>query len=179
MPSRSARLALSVLALTAFAFVAAGCGTSGGDDDAAATTTEASSDDSGSTTTDDAPTDDPSDEPSAEEQSYIEQVNAICGAGNRELEEMGSAIDAGSSEVELEAFVDSFVANIRGQLDEIEAIEVPDSMADDVDTFLETARAGLDTIDEQGASSLMSEDDPFGETNEMALDLGFTECGSE
>lgn len=159
--TRVVRLALVFLLAAACTAGAAGCGASAGD--AAPPTT------SGAAAAGD---------PTAAEQAFLDQANEICRVGTENLDELSGAIDADSSTEELERFLAAFVGNIRGQLDAIAALDVPASLAPDVEEFVQVARKALDRLEERGTAALVIDDEPFAEVNEMALDLGLTACGA-
>lgn len=118
------------------------------------------------------------DEDRLSEAEFQEQANAICAEGNEEVDALFEDLpqDEPPSEEALEPLFDDFVENIRGQIDDVDELSPPEELEDDVDTFLSDAREALEGIEDDGPSSLLSEDDPFADVSAQAEDLGLEEC---
>jgi hypothetical protein len=116
------------------------------------------------------------------EEEFVEQANAICAEGNDELEEAASELTEGGeqpSEEDLQELIDTAVANIEGQLDEIEELSPPEDMEADVEDLLETGRSELADLEEAGTDSLESGENPFTGSNAKAEELGLTDCADD
>jgi hypothetical protein len=119
------------------------------------------------------------------EAQFTEQGNKICEDGGKELDAAGDAAFGSGAPTadDAEAFFDdTAIPNIRGQLDDIEALDEPEDLSDDLDAFLEDARAKLDEIEALDGDELLelvsSGEDPFADVNAQANDLGLTTCGA-
>jgi hypothetical protein len=117
------------------------------------------------------------------EEEFVEQANQICSEGNDRLDALAEELfadlgpgDAPSGE-DLEEYFDTIVDDVQGQLDDIGDLNPPEELEDDVDALLSEAQSSLDDFKEQGSEALLSDDDPFAESNQMADDIGLTECG--
>jgi hypothetical protein len=109
---------------------------------------------------------------------FVQQGNAICRAGNQELDAAAETLLSGEpSDADVEAYVtDTLVPSIQGQVDAIRALPAPEELSGDVETFLDDAQAALDEL-EADPSLLASEpDEVFADVNQQAQDLGLTEC---
>src|SRR6478609_6725912 len=106
-------LILMALACAALVPVVAGCG---GDDETSTTSTAAA----------------------LTETEFLAQGNAICVAGNKELDQAANDTFTGGqpTEAQIEQFADVLVSNVQGQIDAIRALTPPEELADQVDTFL-------------------------------------------
>ncbi|MDQ3981092.1 MAG: hypothetical protein M3271_00250 [Actinomycetota bacterium] len=116
------------------------------------------------------------------EEEFVEKANAICAEGNEELDRVADELAGGGeqpSDEDLQEFVDTAVANIGGQLDEIEELSPPEDMEADVEDLLETGRSELADLEDAGVDALQSGENPFVESNAKAGDLGLTECAAE
>ena len=160
------RLLIPFAILAALGAIAvAGCG---GDDETTADVTTGASGASGVTGA------------ALTEDEFLEQGNAICAAGSKELDAQAQEVFGGQqpSPAELEQFVgDILVPSIQGQIDGVRALVPPDDIADDVTAFLDEAESALGEIeDEPSLAAASNAESPFAEANRMAEDLGLTEC---
>jgi hypothetical protein len=152
----------AILAALGAIFVA-GCG---GDDDTSSTTgTSGASGVSGAPLTED---------------EFVAQGNAICAAGDKEvnaaLEDAFNGQKPTPAEVE-QAANDTIIPSIQGQIDAIRALTPPEDIADDVTTFLDDAEAALDQVRDD-PQVLLGNDNagPFADVNDEADALGLTKC---
>ncbi len=117
------------------------------------------------------------DDDALSEEEFLEQGNAICAAGNERLEEAGAGFSGEQpSPEELEAFLEILIDDVRGQLDDIEALSPPEELEEDVDELIESARGTIAEVEDAGPDALLSPEDPFAEENAMADEIGLTEC---
>ena len=118
------------------------------------------------------------------EEEFVEQANAICSEGEDELDAAFEELVGDGSEEptpeEISAFADVFEDNIGEQIDGIDDLEPPESMADDVDAALSDAREVLDDfaqlLRDDPEAAFSQEEDPFADVNEQMNDLGVTAC---
>ena len=148
------------------ALAVAGCG---GDDDTTDTTAGASgaSGVSGAALT---------------EQEWLTQADAICAAGNKEIDQAGNDLFGGQqpTDAQIEQFAnDVLIPNVQGQHDAIEALTPPETMADDVTQLLDDLDAALNEVRDDPSSIAASDNaGPFAQVNQEAKDLGLKECGN-
>lgn len=174
VPGRRVAALLAALALTLGA-----CGDDGSDaappatDEAAETT--AATDATSTTAAGEA-------DPAAAD--YLAEVNAICTAGNQQLDALfaeGFADGAEPTEEQLVEVLDQLVDLIVGQLDDIEALEPPADLAPDVEAWVTDARATADDVRASGPAFFDQQangENPFAEVNATAVELGFDACGT-
>lgn len=110
------------------------------------------------------------------EEEFLAQGNAICAAGNKELDAAAGKLGRNPSEEELQALVDLLIVNVQGQIDALEVLEPPEDLAADVDALLADAKAALDKIKELGVKFLELKEDPFVDVNKAAGKIGLDEC---
>ena len=157
--------ALGALAVSA-ALVAAGCG---GDDETTSTTTSGAS---GATGASGAP---------LTHAEYVAQADAICAAGDKEIEAAGQSLGDAPTEAVLEGFVDdTVVPAIQKQYDALAALPAPEGEEEQVDDLLSALQDGVDTLNEDPTliTAGDSADGPFADANKAAQDFGLTACGS-
>ena len=152
----------AILAALGAIFVA-GCG---GDDDTSSTTgTSGASGVSGAALSED---------------EFVSQANAICKAGEKELNAQIQDTFGGQqpSDAELEQFVnDTLVPSIQGQIDGVRALVPPEDIADDVTSFLDESEDALGQIqDDPSLVQASDSEGPFAQSNQDAKALGLTEC---
>ena len=167
------KLTLLLVAVLALGLVAAGCG---GDDDettstTSSTTTTGTSGASGATGAGGSP----------ERAALIEEADAICTAGDKEIDEAAKEAFGDSqqepSASDQEAFVeDTVVPNIQDQLDQLSDLDPPEADADEFQGIIDDAQSALDELADD-PSVLTSGDDPFAEVNQRAQAFGLSACG--
>ena len=159
-------------ACAAMAIGAAGCGgdddsTSGGDTTAVETTAT----DSDTTATDTTTAD-------ITKEEWIEQADAICKAGDDEIEAAGAELDANSSEEDVQALItDVVVPNIADQADQISALPVPAGEEDSIGELTDALNQAVSDA-EADPGALLTDDSTFEEVNTLAQDYGLTSCGN-
>jgi hypothetical protein len=144
-----------IVAVGALALVAVGCGSS-----------------------DDSTTDSTASLTKAE---FLKQGNAICAAGNKEInkgfEELSFDDKKGPSAAEIEEVAEStLVPSITKQIGEIRDIGIPSGEEDTVEVFLDNAEAAVEEV-ESDPSSIAGNKDPFADVNEEANEIGLVKCG--
>ena len=107
---------------------------------------------------------------------FAAEGNAICKAGNQELNQAFKKFDSEPKGAELKKLVsDTVVPNIQGQIDAIRALPAPSEGADELETFLADAESAVAEL-EADPGALTEGDDPFEGVNEQAKTLGLDEC---
>ena len=125
------RLIALVVALVAVALLAAGCGSS--DDSTTDSTT------------------------SLTKAEFLKQGNAICAAGNKEIEEAFEELSfdekKGPSTAELEEITeDTLAPSVSKQIDELRELGAPSGDEETVNTILDNAEAAVEEIEEDPGS---------------------------
>jgi len=118
------------------------------------------------------------------EEEFLAQGNEICAQGNEELdaafEEAFPDDDAEPTPQQVAAlFLDELIPNVQAQIDDLEGLEGPDSLEEDLDAVLEDAEAALDDLEQQAnddPESLFTGGDPFADINPRLEELGLTTC---
>src|SRR5688500_14373321 len=116
---------------------------------------------------------------------FIEQADAICAAGDAELDEAAGAA-FGESEPDpavLESFIDDEMApNLQQQFDDIRDLGVPDEIDGGVESLLEAAEERLGEVQAMTGEEVLelfsTGEDPFADVSAQADALGFSDCGS-
>jgi hypothetical protein len=151
------------LAIAVLAFAAAGCG----DDE---TTTDSGA--SGATG---------ASGPPLSQEEFVSEGNAICKAGNKEIEQAASETFSGQpTPAQVEQFAtDAAIPSIQGQIDAIRALQPPEDVAGDVETFLNDAQDALDQVqDDPQLLAAEGNADPFADVGDEADAIGLDECAS-
>jgi hypothetical protein len=111
------------------------------------------------------------------QEEFVTQGNAICAAGNKEIDAGASGLGDQPTEEQLNAFVgDTLVPSVTGQIDDIRALEPPEDISAQVTTFLDDAETALGEL--EADPSLLTSGDPFADVNTQATAIGLTECAS-
>ena len=107
-------------------------------------------------------------------QTFRDKANGVCVEAGAAI---GEAFQAGEPTPEqLQSALDTVVTVSRSQFDDIEALDAPASIEDDVDAMLAEGRAATDVAEAQGVAFFANEDDPWAKAGEMAADLGLDAC---
>ena len=118
---------------------------------------------------------------SLSENDFVAHANAICAAGNAEMDELGAGTFGSATpptDEQLLELVEGVLANVSRQIDAIDALEPPADLADSVDDWLRSARSSVEAASEQGTGFFDFEGDnpAFAETYRLGNALGMTEC---
>ncbi len=154
---------LAVLAsVVAIALVAAGCGSSSD------TTEESTS------------------EATLTKSEFLKKGNAICAAGNKEIEEgfeeFGKENNLSENKEPTEAQFEEIsemvlVPDVSKQLEGLRSLGTPEGDEGELDELLSNAEGTLEEVEED--PSVLSKEDPFAEVNKEASAYGLTVCGEE
>jgi hypothetical protein len=114
-------------------------------------------------------------------EAFVAQANAICAAGNAEIEALAAATFGSGTpptEEQLLDVLDQVLTNVRAQIDAIDALAPPAALAAAVDEWLIAGRSGVDAARNQGTAFFdPAGDNPvFAEANLLATAIGVTEC---
>jgi len=154
---------LALLAsVVAIALVAAGCGSSSD------TTEESAS------------------EATLTKSEFLKKGNAICAAGNKEIEEgfeefgkeNNLSENKGPTEAQFEEISETvLVPDVSKQLEGLRSLGTPEGDEGELDELLSNAEGTLEEVEED--PSVLSKEDPFAEVNKEASAYGLTVCGEE
>jgi hypothetical protein len=119
---------------------------------------------------------------------FVKQGNAICTAGNKELEEgfeefakennLGKNEEPSEAEFE-EAAETVLVPGIDKQLEGLRALGTPEGDEGEVDQLLSGAEEALEEIEEDPSKASQESGGPFEQVNKEAREYGLTVCGEE
>lgn len=114
-------------------------------------------------------------------QQFISQADEICAAGDQEIATAGQAEFGNQTPQgqELENFVDEVVVpSIQQQHDQIAALPAPEGEEESVDELLTALQQGIDSLEaDPGQLAQGGGSDAFAEANQLADELGLTDCG--
>lgn len=116
------------------------------------------------------------------EKDFKKQGNAICKAGNAEIDAIAERVfadapqDAPPDAAHVEAFAAEFVPNVRGQVEAIGDLDAPKSLAKKVKSFLAEAERTLDEVEADPALLGDEQNDPFAKTFKLAKKVGLKTC---
>lgn len=157
---------VALLVCAAFTVAVAGCG---GDDESSTTAIE----ESGATGAGGV---------ALTEDQFLAQGNAICAAGNKELDQAANDTFSGGqpTQAQIEQYAkEVLVPSVQGQIGAIGALTPPEDLADQVDSFLSEAQDALDEVEADPSLLAASENDgPFAGVNATATEIGLTECAA-
>jgi hypothetical protein len=111
---------------------------------------------------------------------FQSQANKLCEDANKETETYGANITEKSSDADVAAAIDKTVKRNEELVDDVDALNEPKSMTDDVDSMLDSVRAGIKLLDEISSVQDLMSFDPnsgaFKEANDKAKALGLETC---
>ena len=111
-------------------------------------------------------------------QEFLDQGNAICDAGNKDIDAEAQDIFSGGkqpSSDELEQFATgTLIPSVQGQIDDLRALGAPEGDEEQVSQILDSAESDLSDL--KSDPSLIASGDPFAETNQELKAYGLTTC---
>ena len=109
------------------------------------------------------------------ESDFASQGNAICAAGNEDIQAGAADLGQKPSQADIESFAtDTLVPSIQDQINQLSALGAPEGETEQVDAFLTDAQDTLDQLKDD--PSLAAQNDLFADVNKQATALGLTEC---
>jgi hypothetical protein len=116
---------------------------------------------------------------------FRQQADAICGEFEGRLDELGTP----ESLDDLQGYVDDAVPILEEGTNRLDELQPPDELEEDWNRAMEVNRDQLDNVRElqdavadgdqaRVAELLQQSDEVREESNQLAADLGLTECGS-
>jgi hypothetical protein len=119
---------------------------------------------------------------------FLKQGNAICKAGNKEINEGFEEFSKEHnlkhkqpSEAQFEELSETVLApSVSKQIEGVRALGTPEGDEGEVDTFLTNAEEALEKVEEEPALiSAEGKEEPFYSVNKEAAKIGLTSCGGE
>lgn len=108
----------------------------------------------------------------------IEQGNAICDAGNAEIEAAGAEVDTTDPAALEAAITDVVIPNIRGQIADLRALGYPEGDEDTLEDIYTGAEDALDRAEADPSLMTTGDGTLFADTNAALSDYGLTTCGA-
>jgi hypothetical protein len=129
------------------------------------------------------------DEDSLTKAEFVKKANAICTAGNEEIEKgIESFIEDNSpggkrlTDAQLtEGAEEVLVPSLRKQVDQIADLGTPSEDGEEAEEIVEGAEEALEEVEDEPALAApqTGDRDPFAEVNKMAREYGLDVCGAE
>lgn len=127
------------------------------------------------------------DGPALSAEEFVTQANAVCVAGDEELEKAGQGLGQGGQPKTQEVadfFLEEAIPIARRKLDQIEDLNAPADKAEAVKEMLAAGREAIgeveDGLKEDPEAYLTTKGpDPFDDFDEMARELGLDRCASQ
>ncbi len=116
------------------------------------------------------------------EAQYRDKANAVCTAAEGELRPIFEAIFPkldSATEAERQTATDGLLTVLHKEIDDLAALQPPDSISDDVDAMLAAVRTAESTVKEQGAGFWLDDSDPFADADQRAAALGLDACAGD
>lgn len=119
---------------------------------------------------------------------FIKQGDAICQAGNKEIEEGFEEFakennlpenKEPSKEQGVELVETVLLPNIQQQGEELRELGAPEGDEEQVEEILDSLDEAVAEGEDDPESLFSGDTDPFGKPNQMASDYGFKVCGEE
>ena len=108
---------------------------------------------------------------------FITQADAICKAGNKEIEAVAADVQGEPTGAELEQIVnETIVPEIQGEIDSISLLTPPEGDEEEIAAISAAVQDGVDTLDSDPAE--LTSTDVFAEANKLAQDYGLKVCGA-
>lgn len=119
---------------------------------------------------------------------FLKQGNAICKAGNEEINEGFESFSKEHnlshkkpSEAQFEELAETvLVPSVSRQIKEVRALGAPEGEEGEVDEFITNAEDALKELEEEPSLiAAEGEEEPFFSVNKEAAKIGLTACGGE
>ncbi len=115
------------------------------------------------------------------EDAFLKQGNTICEAGNKRIDRLFEETFESEEDFEDQAkqaeVKQKLEADVQDQIEDVGALEPPEQLQSDVETFLDDAEATLKEVRAMSPQEFFeSEEDPFEDVNGQAEEIGLTEC---
>jgi hypothetical protein len=109
---------------------------------------------------------------------FRSQANKLCADANKDTDGYGAKITETSSDADVTEAIDKTVKRNDELVDDIDALNAPKSMADDVDSMLKSVRTGIKELDKISSVKDLTSFDPstLNDANAKATKLGLDDC---
>lgn len=110
---------------------------------------------------------------------FVAQANEICAESNKTIDAAEKEAFSGGqpTQADVDSFInDTVLPQVESQINDIEALPVPEGEEDQISAILDAANKALQE-GKSDPSSLQGNGDPFAEANKLANAYGMTECG--
>jgi hypothetical protein len=114
---------------------------------------------------------------------FVRKGNAICAAGNKEINTQGKKLFGGSqkqpSKPQMKRFAnDVLIPSVQKEIDQLRKLGPPAGDESKVKSILDAAQQGLDKGKQDPLSLTQNNAGPFKKANAMARQYGLKVCGS-
>jgi hypothetical protein len=113
---------------------------------------------------------------------FVRQANAICKAGNEQLDAAVDETFMGNqrpSNAQLEEFAtETVIPNIQRQIDDLRALEAPSEDEEQVEEILDSAQGEVDRLENEPIG-LFTDETSFVETNKLSRAYGIDRCADD
>jgi hypothetical protein len=109
---------------------------------------------------------------------FRSQANGLCTKADKDTEALGAGLSDASSEKDIADAIDKLVARNQKLVKDIDALDAPASLTDDVDEMLDDVKAALEKLDDATVAELNSMEDPFTDANAKAKAIGLDACAA-
>ena len=119
---------------------------------------------------------------------FLKQGNAICAAGNKEINEGFKSFfeksnlkknEEPSKAQKEEAAETILIPAIRKDVDGIRALGAPEGEEEQVEEILDAAEEALEKVESDPTAAFNENNDAFANVNKMSSEYGLTACGEE
>ncbi|MET3961837.1 hypothetical protein ABIE44_001771 [Marmoricola sp. OAE513] len=111
---------------------------------------------------------------------FKEQANKLCKEAGEDTAKFGEDISESSSDADVSDAIDKTVDRNKKLVEDIDDLEAPDSIEDDVDSMLDSVEDGLKQMGEVSSLQDLMAFDPTGgsfkDANDKATALGLPDC---
>lgn len=123
-----------------------------------------------------------SDDDNLTKAEFLKQGNAICAKGNKEIGQGANDVFTSKqrpSQEQLDKFAeDTLIPSVQGQIDDLNDLNPPSELDDQVSTMLDDAQTALDKGKDDPSLLTSDKQDPFTDVNKQANSIGLKACGS-
>lgn len=130
------------------------------------------------------------DDESLTKAEFVKQGNAICAAGNKELDEGFESFakehnlsgnDQPTQAQITEVAETVLIPGVRKQVEKIDALGVPSEDAEGAEEIVDAAQEALEEVEDEPAliAPQAGQKNPFAKANRLARDYGLETCGEE
>ncbi|MEO8082842.1 MAG: hypothetical protein ABI780_03410 [Ardenticatenales bacterium] len=113
-------------------------------------------------------------------EEFLKQGNAICAAGNAEIEAAAGKLGGPPAGPAGEAFFQTIVTVSKRQINDVAALKPPADMKAEMDSIVADSLATLADMEAKGSDALFAtEADPFAKINPRLKAIGLADCAPD